>query len=96
MFRLLCLLHFFAVTLICTAPVITYVGDSHLGIEWHVGDADDSEKDSEDEKDHNDVISEKSGNMINTVPLMLHAYDHEESGILNDEHLDVFSPPPEL
>jgi hypothetical protein len=96
MFRLIYLLHFAAVTLICTAPVITYVGDTHLGIELHVGDSDDSEKDSEDEKESKDLISTHAGQEISEISNLPETYASEEFGILNEDHLDVFTPPPEL
>ena len=85
-----------AVSLVCTAPIITYVGDVHLGMEVHVGDTDDSEKDSEDEKDSKDLISDYTESSFTIQPDLATTYGLGEYGILNEDHLELFTPPPEL
>ncbi len=92
---LLFVLHITAALLLSASPVISYIGQDHLDMEFHASDKDDTTKDVEDESEAKDLISIDPSYKTIEIQNQVTHWNSSPVNLLSEDYLDVFTPPPE-
>ena len=88
-------LHLVAALTLCASPVISYVGQDHFDMEIHTCDKDESGKDVEDENETKDLITFDILHSSQSNLTGIDAWAEPVIRISTEDHMDVFTPPPE-
>lgn len=88
-------IHIVAAFILCASPVISYVGQDHFDMEIHTCDKDESGKDAEDENESKDLISLDMSRVAQSNTSARDGWVEPLVHLISEDHLDVFTPPPE-